>query len=72
MARRLKWNQGVTRFIYVIDTEKKTGVVTPRFLNIACIQQVYQKDEDIIIEMTDYSEVRVVNTNIQVFMDRFI
>lgn len=66
------WNQGVTRFTYVIDTDKKTGESIPRFLNIACIQQIYQKDEDIIIEMTDYSEVRVINTNIHVFMDRFV
>jgi hypothetical protein len=48
------------------------GKETPRFLNIACIQQVFQQGEDVYIEMTDYTEKRIVNTNIQVFMDRFI
>lgn len=72
MARRLKWNQGVTRFTFIIDTDLKTGKETPRYLNIACIQQIYQKGEDVFIEMLDYTEMCVKNTNINVFMDRFI
>ena len=71
MARRLIWNQGVARFIHVIDTDKQ-GNETIRFLNISCIQQVYQHGHDVHIEMIDYTEVCVKNTNINVFMDRFI
>lgn len=71
MARRLIWNQGVTRFIHVIDTDKQ-GIETIRFLNISCIQQIYQQDQDVRIEMIDYTEICVKNTNINVFMDRFI
>ena len=71
LARRLKWRHPV-RFIYIVDTDKKTGNETPRFLNIACILQIFQKDEDVIIEMTDYTEIRIINTNIQVFMERFV
>lgn len=71
MARGLEWNQGVARFVYIIDTDKQ-GIETTRFLNIACIQQVYQQGDDVIIEMTDYTEMHVVNTNIKVFMDRFV
>ena len=71
MARGLEWNQGVARFIFIIDTDQ-TGNQTPRFLNIACIQQVFQRGDDVFIEMTDYTEMCVKNTNINVFMDRFI
>jgi hypothetical protein len=45
---------------------------TPRFLNVACIQQVYQKGEHVYIEMTDYTEKCVRNTNINTFLERFI
>ena len=71
MARRLEWNQGVARFIFIIDTDQ-TGKQTPRFLNISCIQQVFQRGNDVFIEMTDYTEMCVKDTNINVFMDRFI
>jgi hypothetical protein len=71
LARRLEWNQGVTRFIYIIDTDKQ-GNETKRFLNSACIQQIFQQGDDVYIEMTDYTEMCVKNTNINVFMDRFI
>ena len=70
LARRLVWIYPV-RFIYIIDTDPQDKE-TPRFLNTACIQQVYQKGEHVYIEMTDYTEKRIVNTNIQVFMDRFV
>lgn len=70
LARRLEWRLPV-RFIYIIDTDKQ-GVKTPRYINISCIQQIFQKDNDVYIEMTDYTEMCVKDTNINVFMDHFI
>lgn len=55
----------------VIDTDK-SGKQTKRFLNVACIQQVFQRGNDVCIEMNDYLEIRVKDTNIDIFMDRFI
>lgn len=71
MARRLEWKQGVTRFIYIIETDKH-GNETPRFLNILCIQQVFQKGDDVFIEMVDYTELCIKNTNLNTLMERFI
>ena len=55
----------------VIDTDKH-GKQTKRFLNVSCIQQVYQRDNDVIIELSDYYELCVTDQNIDTFMDRFI
>ena len=55
----------------VIDTDKK-GIGTKRFININHIQQVYQQDNDIIIELSNYYDIRIINQNLDVFMDRFI
>jgi|TARA_R110000751_G_C13484850_1_gene448310 hypothetical protein len=49
-----------------IDTELKTV-----FINVNLVQSVYQLDADIIIEMTNQQQYMIVNTNLQVFMDRF-
>lgn len=55
----------------VIDTNKN-GINTKRFININHIQQIYQQDNDVIIELSDYYDIRIVNQNLDVFMDRFI
>ena len=49
-----------------IDTELKTV-----FINVNLVQSVYQLDADIIIEMTNQQQYIILNTNLQVFMDRF-
>tara|TARA_R110000803_G_scaffold116035_2_gene184659 strand:+ start:955 stop:1143 length:189 start_codon:yes stop_codon:yes gene_type:complete len=49
-----------------IDNELKTV-----FINVNLVQSVYQLDADIIIEMTNQQQYMIVNTNLQVFMDRF-
>jgi len=49
-----------------IDNELKTV-----FINVNLVQSVYQLDADIIIEMTNQQQHMIVNTNLQVFMDRF-
>ena len=55
----------------VIDTDK-TGKQTKRFININQIQQIYQRDQDVIIDLIDYTEIRVINQNLDSYMDRFI
>ena len=49
-----------------IDNELKTV-----FINVNLVQSVYQLDADIIIEMTNQQQYIILNTNLQVFMDRF-
>ena len=58
------------KFISVQITEK-TGIVSTKFLNTYYIQKVCQDDVDIIIELTDYTTLRLCNQNIDIFMDRF-
>ena len=58
------------KFISVQITEK-TGIVSTKFLNTYCIQTVWQDNVDIIIELTDYTTLRLCNQNIDIFMDRF-
>ena len=55
----------------IIDTDKN-NVQTKRFININQIQQIYQRDQDVIIDLIDYTEIRIINQNLDAFMDRFI
>lgn len=55
----------------VNDTDKQ-GIVTRRFINVNHIQQIYQQDADVIIELSNYYDIRVADQNLDVFMDRFI
>lgn len=55
----------------VIDTAKN-GTQTKRFINVNQIQQVYQRDQDVIIDLIDYTEICIINQHLDVFMDRFI
>ena len=41
------------------------------FINLNLVQSVIQKDDYIIIEMTNQQQYIIPDTNIQVFMDRF-
>ena len=50
----------------LIDEEVET-----LFININLVQSVIQKDDYIIIEMTNQQQYIIPDTNIQVFMDRF-
>ena len=58
------------RFIPIntIDKNKETVL---KFINVDHIQQIYQSGSDIILELTDYTKLIVINQNIHVFMDRF-
>jgi len=41
------------------------------FINIDLVQRVYQLDDDVVVEMSNHQEYIIINTNLQVFMDRF-
>lgn len=58
------------RFI-AINTSDKNKETVLKFVNIDHIQQIYQVGSDIILELTDYTKLTVINQNIHVFMDRF-
>ncbi len=55
----------------VIDTDKH-GKQTKRFININQIQQIYQRELDVIVDLVDYTEIKIQNQNLDSFMDRFI
>ena len=50
----------------LIDEEVET-----LFINLNLVKSVIQKDDYIIIEMTNQQQYIIPDTNIQVFMDRF-
>jgi len=41
------------------------------FINTDLVQRVYQLDEDVVVEMSNHQEYIILDTNLQVFMDRF-
>jgi len=42
-----------------------------KYINIDHIQQIYANGDDIVLELTNYTQIVVKNQNINVFMDRF-
>lgn len=50
-----------------IEITNKTTI----FINTDLVQRVYQLDDDVVIEMSNHEEYIILNTNLQVFMDRF-
>lgn len=59
-----------TDFVAVtIITDK--GAESVQFVNQLHIQRVYEEKENIIIELTDYTTLKVKADNIYSFMDRF-
>jgi hypothetical protein len=65
-----------TEFIslLVVEIQGKQTTTEPklRFINRNHIMQVWQDDDDIIIELTDYNKLKIQNENIHTFMDRFV
>jgi hypothetical protein len=55
----------------VIDADKN-GKQTKRFINVNQIQQVYQSDANVIIDLVDYTQITIINQNLDAFMERFI
>lgn len=58
------------KFIRLEITDKH-GKVQIKFVNINHIQTIYESEDDIIVELADYTQFRICNQNILVFMDRF-
>ena len=44
---------------------------TTIFINTDLVQRVYQLDKDVVVEMSNPQEYIILDTNLQVFMDRF-
>ena len=44
---------------------------TTIFINTDLVQRVYQLDKNVVVEMSNHQEYIILNTNLQVFMDRF-
>ena len=62
---------GHVEFI-AVNITNKLGVQELRFINKNHIQQAWQKENDVIIELSDYTEIKVCKVNILKFMDRFV
>ena len=62
---------GHVEFI-ALSITNKLGELELRFVNKNHIQQVWQQNDDVIIELSDYTEIKDCNENIHKFMDRFV
>ena len=60
-----------TDFVAVTVISDK-GTDSIQFINQKHIQRVYEEKENIIIELTDYTTLKVKTDNIYAFMDRFV
>ena len=54
--------------ITITDTADTTKTI---FINTNFVQSVHQLDDDVVVEMSNHQEYIILNTNLQVFMDRF-
>lgn len=54
-----------------INVISKDGKETTRFVNIDHIQQIYEENGSIYIELSGYDTLIVHNENINILMDRF-
>lgn len=55
-----------------IDTVNESGDISVRYVNKNHIQQIYEKNDIIFVELTDYITLEVHGENILLFMDRFV
>lgn len=55
-----------------IDTVTESGDISVRYVNKNHIQQIYEKNDIIFVELTDYITLEVHGENILLFMDRFV
>jgi len=60
--------------LMVIELQGKNQKTEPelRFINRNHILQVWQENDDVIIELSDYVKLKIQNENLHIFMDRFI
>lgn len=55
-----------------INVTSKSGKIVTRFVNIDHIQQIYEDDGIIYIELSGYDTLMIHGEQIDVFMDRFV
>ena len=55
-----------------INAVAENGDVSNRYINKNHIQQIYEKNGIIFVELTDYITLEVHDENILIFMDRFV
>ena len=55
-----------------IETTSNEGIKSLRYVNMTHIQQIYEKNGIIYIELTGYDTLEVRDMNLSSFMDRFI
>ena len=60
-------NKFISVSVYQID-----GTVDQQFINCSHIQRIYQKDDIIYIELSDYTTLEVHDEHILNFMDRLV
>jgi len=60
-----------TDFVAITVISDK-GTESIQFINQTHIQRVYEEKTNIIIELTDYTTLKVKSDNIYAFMDRFV
>ena len=58
-------------FIQIVVTTKD-GKKSTRYINKQHIQQIYQENEIIYLELSGYDTLEIHDENISVFMDRFV
>lgn len=54
-----------------VDALDKNGNMLVKYINKNQILTIRQEEQNIVIEMSDYTEIRLPNQNIHIFMDRF-
>jgi len=60
-----------TEFI-MITVIHQDGVETVRYVNRNSVEQIFEHDNKILIQLTGYEKFQVKAQNIHEFMDRFI
>lgn len=55
-----------------INVTSKDGKKTTRFVNIDHIQQIYEDNGIIYLELSGYDTLTIHDENINLFMDRFV
>ena len=56
----------------ILEIDSKYDELTLQFINKQHIQRIYEQNELIIIELIDYTTLKVKEQNIHVFMERFV
>ena len=60
--------------LMVVEIQNRQEKYEPelRFINRNHIMQIWQSENDVIIELSDYGKLKIQNENVHVLMDRFV